>query len=74
MGLLSSSSVVVFVGSLRSLAGPAALWSGVRGVVVISARGGGLRALAWPHGSEGDEELGVTNEGDEGLSVEGVGR
>lgn len=39
-----------------------------------SARGGGLRALAWPHGSEGDEELGVTNEGDEGLSVEGVGR
>lgn len=42
-------------------------------VVVISARGGGLRALAWPHGSEGEEELGVTNARDEGLSVEGGG-
>lgn len=62
---------MVLVGSLRSLAGPAALWSGGVGrVVVISARGGGLRALAWPHGSEGEEE---TNARDEGLSVEGGG-
>lgn len=36
---------------------------GVGRVVVISARGGGLRALAWPHRSEGEEELGGTNAG-----------